>query len=71
MREFYDRAPESRQATTANAHFAAPLRFERLISKLSAKFINLPFDQIDNEIKHGLKPSTLRSRLQKLGIRKP
>ena len=31
------------------------LQFEKLISKLSAEFINLPLDQVDNKINEGLK----------------
>ena len=31
------------------------LQFEKLISRLSADFINLPFDQVDKKIKDGLK----------------
>ncbi|MEX1325292.1 MAG: sigma 54-interacting transcriptional regulator [Desulfobacterales bacterium] len=31
------------------------LQFEKLISKLSAEFINLPFDQVDKKIEDGLK----------------
>jgi transcriptional regulator with GAF, ATPase, and Fis domain len=31
------------------------LQFEKLISKLSAEFINLPLDQVDNKINDGLK----------------
>ena len=30
------------------------LQFEKLISRLSAEFINLPFDQIDQKIDDGL-----------------
>ncbi len=31
------------------------LQFEKLISRISSKFINLPHDQVDNEIEDGLK----------------
>ena len=31
------------------------LQFEKLISRISSKFINLPHDQVDSEIEDGLK----------------
>ena len=39
-----------------------PLRFERVISELSTKFITLPADQIDHEIVRGLKEIVLYTR---------
>jgi transcriptional regulator with GAF, ATPase, and Fis domain len=38
-----------------NGSFEEGIRFERLISELSAKFISLPANQIDTEIKAGIK----------------
>src|ERR1035441_4992993 len=38
------------------------LRFERVISELSTKFINLPADQIDHEIVRGLGEIVLYTR---------
>jgi transcriptional regulator with GAF, ATPase, and Fis domain len=39
-----------------------PFRFERVVSELSTKFINLPADQIDHEIVKGLREIVLYTR---------
>jgi hypothetical protein len=56
-----------------------------MLADISARFVNLPADQIDREIENGwritgkggaaetlgLKRTTLPSKLKKLGIRRP
>ena len=39
----------------AKENYKEQLQFEKLISRISAKFINLPFEQIDGKIDDGLK----------------
>lgn len=38
-----------------NAYIDQRLRFEQMISELSARFINVPPEWLDNEIEHALK----------------
>lgn len=51
-----DREPDSlRQAFNQDQPLRELLRFERLISNLSARFVNIPPEQIDSEIERGLQ----------------
>jgi hypothetical protein len=52
----------------ANADLEAQLRFEILIVDLSARFINLSFDQIDSEIEYGLKQVLDTFKLDRCGL---
>jgi formate hydrogenlyase transcriptional activator len=44
------------------------LRFERLLSDLSARFVNLPPDRVDSEIDHGLKQILEFFRVDRAGL---
>ena len=66
LRRYRDELQELVRERTAELQ--EQLRFERLISDLSAKFINVRFDRIDQEIESGLKQILDIFALDRCGI---